>query len=261
MARIEADLTAIMLVSDYDPAHYYNWDEKELPALRAGCKAIAEVIKRRLEDNGTKVEEMYVIEHHNGTNEPQQLHLHFHILIRFADKQGATLNEIAKYIGVPTEAIEKPKPGGHSYHNMLAYLTHIKYENKIQYRPEDVVTLVGTDYMVHYNKHKESWIKARAIVAKNGGKTLDRRFREAISKLESGELSCKELAGIPEYRKLFLSAKYQRKLEAAAKRVEKLALLDWRRLCNKLQNKEITKEEARTLEEYRLAFKYRDDFL
>ena len=66
------------------------------------------------------------------------------------------MNEIAKYIGVCPEIIEKSKPGRHSYNNMLAYLTHIKYEDKIQYPPEAVVTLAGTDYMVHYNKHKES---------------------------------------------------------------------------------------------------------
>jgi exonuclease VII small subunit len=269
MARNEADLTTFMFASDYDPVHY-NWTEKELSTL-GDCKAVAEVIKERLEDNGTKVEEMYVIEHkgektadskseehHKNIDEAKP---HYHILVKFADKQGATLNKIAKYIGVCQEIIEKPKPGGHSYHNMLAYLTHIKYENKIQYGPEDVVTLAGTDYMVHYNNHKESWIKARAIVAKKGGKPLDRRFREATQKLESGELSCEELAGIPEYRKLFLSAKYQRKLEAAEKRVRKLADLDWCRLYNKLRNKEISKEEAKTREEYRLAFKYYSDLI
>ena len=258
MARNEADLTIFMLVSDYDPAHYYNWTEKELSALGNGCKAIAEVVKDRLEANGTKVEEMYVIEHHNGTNETKP---HYHILVKFVDKQGATLNEIAKYISVCPEIIEKSKPGRHSYNNMLAYLTHIKYENKIQYAPEDVVTLAGTDYLDYFNKNKERWIKARSIVAKKGGTPLDRLFRKAVHKLESGELSCEELAGIPEYRKLFLNAKYQRKLEAAAKRVEKLALLDFRRLYSKVQNKEISKEEVTICEGYKLAVKYHGNFI
>ena len=93
-------------------------------------------------------------------------------------------------------------------------------------------------------------------MAKNDGKPLERRFREAITKLESGELTCEELAGMSEHRKLFLSGKYQQKLEAAAKRVKKLAYLDRERLEKKLQNKEISKEEAKTREEYRLAFKY-----
>lgn len=263
MARTVADLTIFMLANDYDPAHY-NWTKNELPAL-GDCKVTAEVMKKRLEDNGKKVTAMYAIEHkgektadskpdehHKGIDETKP---HYHIVVKFESKQ-ATLEEIAMYIGIRPEFIEKPKSGGHSYDNMLSYLTHIKYEDKIQYAPEDVVTLAGTDYMVHYNKHKESWIKARAIVAKNGGKTLNRRFREAMQKLESGELSCEELAGVPEYRKLFLSAKYQRKLETAAERVRKLAFLDRNRLYKKLQNNEISMEEAKTREEYKLAFKY-----
>lgn len=235
----EAKLHTFMLASDYNPAHY-NWTKNELSAL-GNCKAIAEVIKKRLEDNGTKVKEMYAIEHkdekkadskskeccHNSTN---TIKPKYHILAKFEPSHGTPLKEIAEYIGVPPEVIEKAKQGRYSYDDMLAYLTHIKDESKTPYAPEDVITLAGSDYMDYYNERKERWIKAREIVAKKGGKTLDRLFREAVSKLESGELSCEELAGIPEYRKLFLSAKYQRKLEAAGVRVEKLAYLDKERL-------------------------------
>jgi len=138
----------------------------------------------------------------------------------------------------------------------LAYLTHIKYEKKIQYAPQDVVTLAGTEYMDYFNENKERWLKARDIVAKKGGKLLDRLFREAKEKLESGELSYEELAEVPEYRQLLLIAKYQRQLEATGKMVRKLASIDWIRLYNKLRNNEISKEEAATREEYKLAFIY-----
>lgn len=266
MAREQADLSFFMLVSDYDPAHY-NWTEKELAAL-GNCKAVAGVIKKRLEDNGAKVKEMYVIEHksekktdsrskeyHNGTDDTKP---HYHILVKFEPSHGATLEQIAEYIGVPVNVIVKPKPGRYSYNNWLAYLVHIKYKNKIQYVPQDVLTLAGTDYMDYFNVYKASWEKARDIVAKKGGKTLDRRFREAINKLESGELSYAELAGIPEYRQLFLSAKYQRKLETAEKRVKKLAKLDRDRLAEKLANHEISWEEAKTCGDYKLVLKYHD---
>lgn len=261
MARLEADLSHFMLASDYNPAHY-NWTEKELAAL-GGCRATAEVIKKRLEDNGAKVKEMYAIEHKGEKkaakkfpNDVDETKVHYHILVRFEPSRGATLEEISKFIGVPREVIEKPRRGP-SYNNMLSYLIHIKDVSKIQYTPEDVVTLAGSDYMDYYNANKEGWIKrGRAAVAEKGGKTLDHRFREAISKLESGELSCNELAGMTEYRKLFLSPKYQRKLEAAAKRVEKLAYLDKERLKGKCQNGEISMEEAKESEEYKLVFKY-----
>lgn len=260
----EAKLSTFELASDYNPVHY-NWTESELAAL-GNCKATAEVVKKRLEDNGAKVKEMYVIEHkgEKKANSKSEKHrrgidkskIHYHLLVKFEPSHGARLEDISKYIGIPLKVIEKLNPGRYSYPNSLSYLIHIKDESKIQYAPEDVVTLAGSDYMDYFNENKERWIKARAFVAKTGGKPLDRRFREAIKKLESGELSCEELAGIPEYRKLFLSAKYQRKLETAGERVEKLATFDWRRLEIKLGNKEISKEEAKTREEYKLAFKY-----
>ncbi len=267
MARKEADLSIFTMASDYDPAHY-NWTKNELAAL-GDCRATAEIIKKHLEDNGAKVKEMYVIEHkcekkadskaedhHKGTDETKP---HYHILVKFEPSYGATLEEIAEYIGVPQNAIEKLKPGGHSYYNMLAYLTHIKYEKKIQYEPEDVVTLAGSDYMDYFNDNKERWIKARAIIAKKGGKPLDRLFREAIAKLESGKLSYAELFGIPEYHDLLPKGKYQPKLKAAAKRAEETACFDFCRLCDKIYNGEISKEEAKTLKEYKYVFKYYKD--
>ena len=113
--------------------------------------------------------------------------------------------------------------------------------------------------MDYYNENKEKWLKGRAIVAKKGGKTLDRLFREAVSKLKSGELFYRELAGVPKYRELLFNAKYQSKLEAAGKRVAKVAELDLFRLCDRLANNEISKEEAKTCKEYNLVFKYYSD--
>lgn len=263
MARKEADLSIFTMASDYDPAHY-NWPEKELAALGNGCKATAEIIKKHLEENGAKVKEMHVIEHkgekkatkkfHSGTDETKT---HYHILVKFEPSHGATLEEIAEYIGVLQNAIEKLKPGGYSYYNMLAYLTHIKYEKKIQYEPEDVVTLAGSDYVDYFNDNKERWIKARAIIAKKGGKPLDRLFREAIKKLESGELFYGDLAGIPEYRKLLFEPKYMKLLQRKSESVSEVARLDYDRLRNKIQNGEITTlNEITANDEWKLAYMY-----
>ena len=265
MARKEADLSIFTMASDYDPAHY-NWPEKELAALGNGCKATAEIIKKHLEDNGAKVKEMYVIEHngekkadskseeyHRGIDETKP---HYHIVVKFESKQ-ATLKEIAKYIGVRPEFIEKPKSGGHSYDNMLSYLTHIKDEDKIPYAPEDVVTLAGTDYMLYYNKRKESWKKARAIKAKKGKKPLNRLFREAVSKIESGELFYGDLAGIPEYRKLLFEPKYMKLLQRKIDSVIEVARLDYCRLYSKIQNGEVTTlNEIAASDEWKLAYMY-----
>lgn len=266
MARTEADLTLFMLASDYNPAHY-KWRETELSAL-GDCRATAEVIKKRLEDNDTKVMEMYAIEHkgektadskskehHRGIDETK---LHYHIVVKFESKQ-ATLKEIAKYIGVRPEVIEKPKSGRHSYDNMLSYLTHIKYEKKIPYTPEDVLTLAGIDYMLYYNERKERWIKARAFVAKKGGKTLKRLFQEAAAKMESGELCFADLAST-EYRKLLFEYKYLKLLQEKDKSVIIVAESDFARLHNKIKNGEITSmDEIIANDEWKLAYLYNQE--
>lgn len=261
MARLEADLSFFMLASDYNPAHY-GWTENELAAL-GDCKATAEVIKKRLEDNGAKVEEMYAIEHksekkadskskefHGATDETK---MHYHILVRFESSHGAMLEEIAEYIGVPPEIIEKSRPGRYSYPNNLAYLIHIKYENKIQYAPEAVVTLAGTDYMVRYNKYKESWIKARAIVAKKGGKTRDRLFREAMEKLAHGELTYDELALTKGYCDLLTDSKYQKELSTKSRLAIDLAKIHCKNMKKMIENKEIASwEQIKESEQFKL---------
>lgn len=261
----ETKLRTFTFASDYNPAHY-KWTEKELSSL-GDCSATAEVIKKRLEDNGAKVKEMYAIEHkgekeadskseefHGPTDETK---LHYHILVKFEYKQGVTLKKIAKYIGVRPEHVRKLRRGGYSYPNVLAYMTHIKYEKKIQYAPEDVVTLAGTDYMECYNENKESWLKGRDFVTKNGGKSLDRLFREAMAKLDREEIAYNELRGIKEYRKLLKNPVYAKKLKDKGRCMADLAKQDCSALCDKIQNREITSlDEIMANEEWKLACMY-----
>ena len=139
---------------------------------------------------------------------------------------------------------------------MLSYLTHIKDEDKIPYAPEDVVTLAGTDYMLYYNKRKESWIKARAIKAKKGKKPLNRLFREAVSKMESGELLYSELAGT-EYRRLLFEPKYMKMLKRKDECVREVAEQDNRKLSIKIENEEITTlDEITANKDWKLAYTY-----
>lgn len=252
MARLNANLSFFMLTSDYDPAHY-NWTEKELSTL-GDCKATAEVIKKRLEDNDIKVKEMYVIEHKSektAGSKSRKFHvaidetkLHYQILVRFEPSHGATLKEIAEYIGVPFPIVIKPDPGRYSYPNSLAYLIHIKDIDKIPYPPQNVVTLAGSDYMDYFNKYQKMWERGREKKARAGGKPLDRLFREAVTKIEKGELSYEELCDIEEYNKLRLDPVYRKKLKSKNTCVLETALEDFYRLLRKISNNEIT-----TLEE------------
>lgn len=207
-----------------------------------------------IEHKGEKKADSKSKEYHNSTDATKP---HYHIVARLEPSHGATLEEIAEYIGVPPEVIEKPRPGRYSYPNSLSYLTHIKYENKIQYAPEDVVTLAGTDYMERYNENKESWLKGRDFVTKNGGKSLDRLFREAIAKLDREEIAYNELRGIKEYRKLLKNPVYAKKLKDKGRCMADLAKQDCSALCDKIQNREITSlDEIMANEEWKLACMY-----
>lgn len=263
MARTvnEVKLTIFMLASDYDPAHY-NWTKNELSAL-GDCRATAEVIKKRLEDNGAKVKEMYAIEHkdekkadsksegcHNSTN---TIKAKYHILVKFEPSHGTPLKKIAEYIGVPPEVIEKAKQGRHSYDDMLAYLTHIKDVDKIQYAPEDVVTLAGSDYMDYYNERKEHWIKARETEAKKGGKTRDRLFRETMEKLDRGELTYNEIALTKGGCALLTDSKYQKKLFTKSELVKNLAEINRQNTKKMIENGEINSwEQIEKSEQFKL---------
>ena len=158
-------------------------------------------------------------------------------------------------VGLSRNTIFIPR-SSHSYDNMLSYLTHIKDEDKIPYAPEDVVTLAGTDYMLYYNKRKESWKKARAIKAKKGKKPLNRLFREAVSKMESGELLYSELAGT-EYRRLLFEPKYMKMLKRKDECVREVAEQDNRKLSIKIENEEITTlDEITANKDWKLAYTY-----
>lgn len=260
-------LSTCMIVSDYDPAHYKNWTQEELAAL-GNCKATAEVIKRRIERNGPIIEAMYAIEHegeketdseskkhHKSVDEAKK---HYHIAIQFESKpHGATLRNIAKYLGVPKEVIEKPKQGC-KFENMCSYLTHIKYEKKIQYRPEDVVTLAGTDYTIYFKQHEEAWLKARELVAKKGGIPLRSLYKEAERKLKNGELTYEEIAKFDKYDEVFIT--YRSKLKSVSAGMKEKAHLFREELEEKIRNREITSVDMITSNKhYALAYKYFKD--
>ena len=193
-------------------------------------------------------------EHHKGIDETK---LHYHILVKFEPTHGATLQEIIKYIGVPWQIVEKLGQGKHSYDGMLVYLIHIKYINLIQYNPEEVITLIGTDYKDHFTQYKKSWLRARTILAEKGGKPLNRLLREAMTKMEAGKIAYSELRGIKEYRKLLFDPKYARQLEQKSQCIVNVAKQDYDALADKIKKEEITSlDEIAANKDWILARKY-----
>lgn len=104
---------------------------------------------------------------------PKVLHLHF--VVKAAGR-GLSMAVWADAFGVEPQYIEKGRRGGRvveidgvrisqSHDNQLAYLTHVKYVEKYQYRPEQVASVVGLDYLQVYEQRRPDWLKGRAHVA------------------------------------------------------------------------------------------------
>lgn len=172
MVKKEANLTAIMLVQQLEPKFWHTWEDTSpiVEAKNGNCKPLLEAIVKRLADNDIEVVECYAIIHGKDKrtvwsqekmkNIVEDKELHIHVLMKF--KKGASLKNLAVTIGVETQYLEKLKSGRYGYDNSLAYLIHSKDENKHQYSPEEVFTLLGEDYKSVYSRRIDTWLKGRA---------------------------------------------------------------------------------------------------
>lgn len=183
MARKDATLRTLTLAQDFAPEHWPGWTGAE-KAMLGNCEEMGKIIKKRLEDGGCEIVEMYGMIHdkdeHRLWDEYEMLYklqfslAHIHIVVKLAPEKGKTFDELAELIGIKSNYIEKPKAGRYAYDNMLAYLTHIKYHKKYQYAPQDVITFAGKDYMEYYRERYEAWMKGRAkLLVKNTKADLD----------------------------------------------------------------------------------------
>lgn len=91
---------------------------------------------------------------------PKALHVHMVVTM---DKE-LTFDEIGYLMGVKSNYIEALGKGKWGVDNPLSYLIHIKYPEKYQYEPSDVVTLRGRPYEEIYKERHESWLKSRGSV-------------------------------------------------------------------------------------------------
>lgn len=164
----EALLTSVAITQYFDTSYWKNgWDEELIKS--ENVEKILEEIVRRVSEVAT-VSEAYAIKHDKDTsvgfdsvtnsttsklNEP-----HIHALLKFS--KGATLTDLAVKIGLKAQYLEKAKSGRYGYDNLLAYLIHAKDKDKYQYSPDEVFTLIGTNYLEVYHKRKESWLKGKA---------------------------------------------------------------------------------------------------
>ena len=161
-------LTSVLLTQQFSDGFWDNDWDKELLESEDVEKILEEIVRRVSEV--TTVSEAYAIKHDKDTsvvfnNELQETTTelaksHIHALLKF--KKGATLSTLAEKIGLAKQYLEKSKSGRYGYDNLLAYLIHAKDKDKYQYSPDEVFTLIGTQYLEIYHQRKESWLKGKA---------------------------------------------------------------------------------------------------
>ena len=167
------------LVTDSEYWSFTDEEKKSIETAKNGnVEPLLRVLWARLAAAGLQVREMYGILHDKDSRESWSdtkkrniIELkppHVHIVVKF-EGVGALLEDIARICGVEPQYIEKPQKGRYAYDNMLAYLTHVKYAEKHQYDPTEVLML-GVDgvqqYADIYKERYDTWFKGRAAVSK-----------------------------------------------------------------------------------------------
>lgn len=201
MARKENDLTICAITQQLDD-EFWDWTDEEKEAIKnKELHKIMNIIGQRMFDNNMLIAEMHGIIHDKDLREVwseadsryvlEQKPPHVHIVCRFGKDpdgkpRGGTLTKIASVVGLEPQYVEKPQRGKYAYDNMLSYLIHIKYTDKTQYEPQDVVTvgcaakdgtLLYKPYTEYYNERRREWLDGRAKIIKE-------RARVEVDKLE-----------------------------------------------------------------------------
>lgn len=198
MARKEASMRCCMITQQLDK-QYFAWSADELTALdmaeQGDVSGIMNVVGKRLAGRGIMFTEMHGIVHDKDVqkewNEVANAYdekpkaKHFHLVVKFRSMPNtveSTLTNVSNAVGLSRQYIEKAQRGRNAYENMLAYLVHIKYVDKHQYSPQEVVSTgtsengqpLWTPYADIYAKEHEGWLKGRgAIKAKYAAENIE----------------------------------------------------------------------------------------
>ena len=186
MSKQSNNPTLIGLTQQLKP-ELWSWaaDLRNATALDCDALSLGTYLVDRLEHFGCKVEAAYAIIHdkdeqdrwnevtHQYDRVPKERHIH--AVFRFTDrKSSASLEQLAGFLGVEPQYVEKPKAGRYAFDNMLAYLVHAKYRDKYQYPAEEVATLRGKNYMDIHAERREVWARGAATIkTKNANESAD----------------------------------------------------------------------------------------
>lgn len=211
MTKKEAILQTIMLVQQLEPSYWDLWENKDsiITANNGDLRPLLDDIISKLKSNDIIPSEVYSILHDKDLYEDNSTKpKHIHILFKF--EKGATLKNIALAIDINPQYLEKLKSGRYGYDNSLAYLIHAKDGNKYQYKPEEVVTILGEDYKSLYSRRIDTWLKGKATkIAKETSYSID----WLISEILVGNITKNNILLTDEYYRIY--GQYKRRINEA----------------------------------------------
>lgn len=205
-----SNLTTIMLVQQLEDEHWPLWNDISTVKLanNGNCRPLLEEVINRLNKENITVTEAYGIIHDKDKvsvwNEQEKKNIdelkakHIHFLLKF--EKGASLQKLALSIGIEPQYLEKLKSGRYGYDNCQAYLVHAKDEDKFQYSPDSVVTVLGENYSSLYNRKMASWVKGRA---KKEAQETNLSIDWIIAEILSGRLTKNQILLTDEYYKVY----------------------------------------------------------
>lgn len=199
MAKTEALLRMCMVTQELDKSHFTGWGDDELTAIENGdAAAIGQILNERLNTAGVPVAEYHCVIHdrdarpvwsdtmQNYVIEPKLTH--FHCVMRFylfEKFKGASLSALSTALGIEPQFIEKAQRGANAWDNMVAYITHVKYDDKAQYSPDAVASGgCSADGKQLWRPYKQIWNERLADWMKGKAKVTAKRARTDIDALE-----------------------------------------------------------------------------
>lgn len=194
----ETPLGCFMIVQDFNPDHWDWTPQEKIALINHDLKEIGNIIYRRLTSTGAVIQALYLVDHDRDMRRTpdgkayEVKEEHLHIIGKSPRPKGGNyrnaaqycllLREIAELAGVETQYVEKPKSGSYSWDNFCAYLIHAKDPEKCQYKPEEVVTVVGTSYYEIAFENKTRWYRAIATKHRKSAKeSVDWLEREILN--------------------------------------------------------------------------------
>jgi hypothetical protein len=208
---------------DVKSEHFIGWNDDEKKAVDCGdIQLIGEIFKARLESNGIKVSEFYIVCHdgdvkqlyyegHEDTPTIVCKRDHIHLYGRLNKR--VRLSQFANIMGLRKSQVEIPKQGGEKGHfreNSLSYLIHFKDEDKHRYHCEDVITLAGKPYADVYAEEYPKWLIGKAKKTKQKAKVT---LSWLLDELSEGRVAKKQVLITPEYFKVY--SRHKRECEDA----------------------------------------------